>query len=110
MYEMHLHELPFNQVKAGSKTIESRLNDEKRKEFKVGDKIKIYKRPEKSEFVVVQVIDLHVHKNFADLFSISHPLVFGGEDIEDLIESIYHYYSKEDEQKYGVVGIEFEIT
>lgn len=107
-HEMHLHELPFNQINAGLKTIESRLNDEKRQEFKVGDLIKIYKRPEAVEFVIVKITDLHVHKNFEELFAISLPQVFGGEGMQDLIESIYKYYSKEDEAKYGVVGIEFE--
>ena len=36
---MNLVDLPFNQIKEGSKVIEVRLNDEKRQNIKVGDKI-----------------------------------------------------------------------
>ncbi len=108
-YEMRLHEVPFNQIKNGSKTIESRLNDEKRRDFKVGDLIKIYKRPDESEFITVEIINLHVHKNFVDLFKSFPSTSFGGEGLDDLTESIYQYYSKDDEEKYGVVGIELNV-
>ena len=37
MHEMRLHNSPFNLIKSGTKTIELRLNDEKRSLIKVGE-------------------------------------------------------------------------
>ena len=39
-YEMNLNRQPFDMIKSGRKTIELRLNDEKRKNIVAGDKIK----------------------------------------------------------------------
>lgn len=33
---------------------------------------------------------------------------FGAEDIDTKTESMYEYYSKEEEAKYGVLGIKFK--
>jgi ASC-1-like (ASCH) protein len=43
-HEMRLHDGPFKLIKAGSKTIELRLYDEKRQEIKVGDEIEFTSR------------------------------------------------------------------
>lgn len=108
IHQLHLHPLPYQQIKSGLKTIESRLNDDKRRGFKIGDQIEIFKRPDNKESITVSIINLHFHQTFKDLFSSTLPQVFGGESEEELLESIFNYYSKEDEEKYGVVGIEFE--
>ncbi len=105
---MRLHELPFEQIKTGEKTIESRLNDEKRKELTVGDNIKFLKRPDEVESVLVEITNLYSFNNFEKLLSSFPASDFGGKDLTDLL-SIYKYYSKEDESKYGVVGIEFKL-
>ena len=36
-HHLHLHPEPFSLIKSGRKIIESRLNDEKRQTFKIGD-------------------------------------------------------------------------
>ena len=38
-YNMKLNNEPFNLIKNGTKTVELRLNDEKRKLLNIGDKI-----------------------------------------------------------------------
>ena len=45
LHEMKLNENPFERMKNGTKTIEFRLNDEKRKKIKIGDKITFSKLP-----------------------------------------------------------------
>lgn len=45
IYEMKLQPAFYNYMLNGTKRIEIRLNDEKRKNIKVGDKIKFYKEP-----------------------------------------------------------------
>ena len=44
LYKMKLNKSPFERIKNGTKTIEFRLYDEKRKQIKVGDKITRFAR------------------------------------------------------------------
>ena len=106
-HQMRLHPHPFEQVKDGSKTIEIRLNDEKRQQLKVGDKIEFSSRTEPENKILVKISDLLYFPTFSELFDAYPPEVFGGTDKENLM-GIYKYYTKEDEKKYGVVGIKFE--
>ena len=39
IHNMKLNESPFERIKNGTKTIEFRLYDEKRRQIKIGDKI-----------------------------------------------------------------------
>lgn len=39
IYEMNLHDEPFNAIKRNQKVIEMRLNDERRKDLKANDLI-----------------------------------------------------------------------
>jgi ASC-1-like (ASCH) protein len=108
LHKMKLNELPFSQIKAGTKTIEVRLLDKKRQRIEIGDIIEFTKLPKGSEMIRTKVIDLLKYKMFPELFDISPAEDFGGRDKEDLM-SIYKYYSKDDEQKYGVVGIKLKL-
>lgn len=108
MHQMKLQPLPFSQIKEGSKTIESRLNDEKRQLINIGDQIEFLLANDESQKVLTRVVDLHKFKTFPKLFSSFAPEEFGGKDQDDLM-GIYKYYSKEDEEKYGVVGIEIKV-
>ena len=46
LHKMKLNESPFERMKNGTKTIEFRLYDEKRKQIKVGDQIEFSKLPD----------------------------------------------------------------
>lgn len=50
-HSMQLNPAPFEKIKSGAKTIELRLNDEKRRRIKTGDKIEfdmnLYYTPER---------------------------------------------------------------
>lgn len=109
-HEMRLHPGPFGRIQAGAQSIESRLNDEKRQEIQVGDHIIFSLRPDFVEKVEVEVVELIHAPTFRDLFA-SRPLTeFGIDDGNiDRADNMYEYYSKEDEAKYGVVGIKFKV-
>ena len=49
LYRMKLTEVPFEEIKNGTKTIEFRLYDEKRQQIKLGDKIEFSKLPDLQE-------------------------------------------------------------
>lgn len=106
LHKMKLLERPFSDIKSGVKTVEFRLNDEKRRKIKIGDKIEFSKLPDMSEKIVVRVVDLYPDVTFRDLFS---KLFDNGEEIERKCKGMYEIYSKEQEDEYGVLGIKIEI-
>lgn len=65
-------------------------------------------RVDSEQTVVVTVVGLLRYATFHDLFSHNDPLKFGGESVEWLENQINEFYSAEDQQRYGVLGIEFE--
>lgn len=106
----HLNARPFVLIVSGVKTIESRLFDDKRQKIQLGDEITYVNRASKDESVTVKVIALHRYPTFHDLFHSHDPALFGGESVEELERGIDGYYSGEDQQRYGVVGIEFVVA
>ena len=109
MHEMRLHNSPFNLIKSGTKTIELRLNDEKRSLIKVGDKIEFTNRITE-EKIVVEVINLHKYDSFFELYKHFDKVSMGyDEDDEADPKDMEQYYYKEEQEKYGVLGIEIKL-
>jgi ASC-1-like (ASCH) protein len=108
-HALRLHTEPFNKIKGGVKTIESRLHDEKRQEFQVGDSLRFINREDGDEINTV-ITDLHHFPTFSDLFSNIPVEKFGSESSELLLIEITQFYSDEEQSQFGVVGIEFKIT
>lgn len=102
IHKMKLNESPFERIKNGTKTIEFRLYDEKRKKINMGDKIEFSKLPELKEKILVEVQDLYKEKTFEKLF---RKLYTDEEEIKRKTNAMYQYYSPEKEKEYGVVGI-----
>ena len=106
LHKMKLKESPFERIKNGTKTVEFRLYDDKRKQINIGDKIEFSKLPDLQEKLVVEVLDLYHEKTFKDLFE---KLYTDKEEIERKTESMHTIYSLEEEKKYGVLGIRIKI-
>ncbi len=110
-HEMKLRPVPFAMIKSGQKTIELRLCDEKRRKIKEGDGI-IFKNTDNGEMIRVTIKKLHRFNTFDALYK-ALPLLQCGytkEDVEMAHPSdMEQYYSIEDQQKYGVVGIEIVL-
>ena len=106
IHKMKLNESPFERIKNGTKTIEFRLYDEKRKKIEIGDKIEFSKLPDLQEKILVDVLDIYREETFEKLFK----KIYTDEDeIERKTKSMYQYYSKEQEKEYGVVGIKIAL-
>lgn len=103
---MKLLERPFQNMKNGTKTIEYRLYDEKRRKIKVGDKIEFSKLPDLKEKITVEVLELYQEKTFKDLFE---KFCATSEEVKEYIKSIHTIYAEEKERKYGVVGIRIKL-
>ena len=107
IHKMRLLDSPFERIKNGTKTIEFRLYDEKRKQIKIGDKIEFSKLPDEKEKIIVEVLDLYVDNNFENLLK---KLKFSEEEINSKLKTIYSIYTKEQEVKYGVLGIKINLN
>ncbi|MBQ8131610.1 MAG: ASCH domain-containing protein [Bacilli bacterium] len=107
---IHLHPDVFDIVKNGSKKVEVRIYDEKRRKLKVGDTLIFLKRPEETETITATVTKLDIYKNFKEL--VKHY------DIKDLylesytkemfLEELKRFYTEEEQEENGVVAISFE--
>ena len=108
--EMKLNDYPYKQICSGNKNIELRLYDEKRRKIKVGDTI-TFTNTISNEQMTVSVKELYTYSSFFDLFSNISLVDCGfekGTSIEYAIESMREYYTKEQEEQYGVIGIRIE--
>lgn len=106
---MRLNSEPFELIKNGSKIIELRLNDEKRQLINIGDIITFENRSD-GEIIKVKVLNLHKYPSFEELYKHFDKVSMGyKEDEECNYKDMEQYYSKEEQSKYGVVGIEVEL-
>ena len=108
VHEMKLRPEPFAKIKSGAKTIELRLYDEKRQKIQVGDVI-IFTSTDSGQQIRSIVKKLHRFDSFEALYK-NLPLLKCGYTPEDINAAhpsdMENYYSVEEQQKYGVVGIE----
>jgi len=110
VHNMKLQPSPFEMIKSGKKTIELRLNDEKRKLIKPGDAI-IFTNVTTGEELKMTVLKLHLFESFAELYN-SLPLLKCGYTEDDVQNAdptdMELYYSREEQAECGVVGIELD--
>ena len=108
-HEMKLNNEPFMKIKDGRKTIELRLNDEKRQLLKINDYIEFTNR-DNEEKILVEVEDLYHYPSFKELYkSLDKSSLGYNEDEEAKPSDMDKYYSKEEQDKYGVLGIKVKI-
>ena len=109
---MNLTPAPMQEIRTENKTIELRLNDEKRKQISVGDTIKFINTEDSNDTLRVKVVDLFLFSSFAELYD-NLPLLNCGYNEDNINtaspEDMEMYYSREKQNKYGVVGIEISL-
>ena len=109
---MNLNPSPFFMIKDGTKTIELRLYDEKRRQILVGDTIRFINTNNLNDTFRARVIDIYVFDTFDDLYK-ELPLMECGYTENDIHEAspkdMEEYYSIERQIKYSVVGIRVKL-
>lgn len=105
-HKMKLLEKPFNDILDGSKTIEFRLYDDKRKKLRIGDTIEFFKLPDLVEKITVEVIDLYQFATFKELFFY---LDYRGEELGKMVRGMHNIYTEKEEKENGVLGIKIKI-
>lgn len=112
LHKMKLNKQPFNAVNVGYKTIELRLNDEKRQKLNVGDWIEFSQMDNPGNKVTVEIVALHNFDSFKELYAALPLLQYGY--TEETVDSanasdMESYYSKEEQALYGVLGVEIRL-
>jgi ASC-1-like (ASCH) protein len=110
-HEMHLYESAFEKISNGSKTIEIRLNDEKRRKILVGDNVTFTKLPNEDEKLTVKVVELYPYSTFEELYKAFNFSEFGceGDTMQDLLQRTYKFLREEKIGKFGALGIRISL-
>lgn len=106
---MKLATEPYNKIVSGKKVIESRLFDDKRQQISIGDTITFSENDKPENSITTVVRGLLRYQTFRELFADHDSSLFGEESRDFLFSQIKQFYSDEDEQKYGVVGIRLQL-
>jgi len=108
-HQMKLSKVPYDAIANGTKVIESRLYDEKRQQINLDDEIVFSENDHPENSVRTKVIGLLRYALFKDLFADHDPALFAGESRDFLHTQIKQFYSDDDEQKYGVIGVRVQL-
>lgn len=103
-HSMKLHREPFTLMAAGKKTVELRLNDEKRRLLSVDDVI-VFTNPD-GESLCMRVRALRPFPSFRELYQAFSPEEMGylpGE--EACPEDMDAYYTPEEQKRWGALAI-----
>ncbi len=112
MHEMKLRPKYYDFILNGTKRIEIRLNDEKRQKISLGDKIRFHKDPSAlEEYFDATVIGLLRYNTFEELFKDHDITLLADKSLtkEELLKVLEEFYPKEEQAKYGVLGIRIEL-
>lgn len=108
-HTMRLKNRYFHYIKNGSKRIELRLYDDKRKQIQLNDIIQFSN--EQQENISAKVIELLHNKNFNDLIDDLDINLLADKSInkQDLLNDLNHFYSPQQQKQFGVIGIRIEL-
>ena len=106
---MNLQPKYFDFIKDGTKRIELRLYDEKRRSIQLGDIIEFAKS--ENEKFKAEVIGLLRYNSFADLFEDFDISILADTSMtkQELLEVLGEFYSEEKQAEFGVIGIRIKL-
>jgi len=123
VFVMHLSGDMFEAVKAGTKTVEVRLFDEKRKRIDIGDYIEFRREGNEEDRILKRVGDIYAEPSFREIFERNtfnarsewvrrfSPEQFGFPEncsVEDFVDGMHKYYDKEKEEELGAIAFVLE--
>ena len=110
-YTMKLQPKHYYFMKNGTKRIELRLYDEKRSKICIGDEIIFYKEPLLDESFSTTVVALLHYNSFEDLINDYGIEICADKSIskKQLLSELEKFYTKEKQQKLGILGIKVSL-
>ena len=111
IHEMKLQPKFFDFIKYGTKRIELRLYDEKRRNIELGDKIIFKKEPKLEEVVETTVVGLLRYKSFKELFEDFDMSLLADKSMtkRELLEGLEEFYTVEKQEEFEVLGTRIEL-
>ena len=109
MHKMSLQPKYFDFIKNGTKRIELRLYDEKRRQIQLGDTIEFTKS--ESEKFEAKVVGLLRYRTFSELFEDFDVSVLADESMtkQELLDVLSEFYTLEKQTEFGVIGIRLKL-
>ena len=106
---MNLRPKYFDFLKDGTKRIELRLYDEKRRSIQLGDIIEFAKSDD--EKFKAKVVGLLRYNSFANLFEDFDISILADSSMtkQELLEVLGEFYSEEKQAEFGVIGIRIKL-
>ena len=107
---MNLRPKYFDFIKDGTKRIELRLYDEKRRSIQLGDIIEFAKSDD--EKFKAEVVGLLRYNSFAELFEDFDISILADSSMtkQELLEVLGEFYSEEKQAEFGVIGIRIRLS
>ena len=108
---MELQNAYYNYMLKGTKRIELRLYDEKRKNIKIGDIITVTNAQTNEEFEV-KVVGLLQYSSFKEMFNDFDIEILADKSMtkEELMNELEKFYPIEKQKQYNVLGIRIELN
>lgn len=109
IHEMNLQSKYFDFIKDGTKRIELRLYDGKRRSIQLEDIIEFAKFDD--EKFKAEVVGLLRYNSFADLFEDFDISILADSSMtkQELLEVLGEFYSEEKQAEFGVIGIRIKL-
>ena len=107
-FTMSVRNKYFEMIKTGQKDIELRAYDEKRKKMKAGDRFLLYDAENPDEYIICEILNMHIAPDFESLFKNMDIKRSGFRDMNELIDTVTKFVSREELQREQVVGIEIK--
>ncbi len=110
IHRMGLYSEYFKLIREGTKTVEVRLFDEKRRRINTGDIIEFIKVPEQNESIKVKVVELKKYETFKQMYEDIPFEDFGnkGSTLESMVNGTYEIYTRAQEKQWGALAIRIE--
>ncbi len=112
LHRMHLDPEAYARMEDGKKTVELRLFDEKRRRIQSGDVIRFESTVDESDVLFARVEGMRFFASFDELYAALPLTACGYTEAEIKTASprdMDRYYAREEQAKWGVVGIEVSL-
>ena len=107
-FTMSVRHKYFELIKSGQKDIELRAYDEKRKKVKIGDKFQLVDAENPNEYIICEVLNMHIAPDFESLFSMIDIKRAGFSNLDELMDVITKFIAREELAREQVVGMEIK--
>ncbi|MBO7645346.1 MAG: ASCH domain-containing protein, partial [Alphaproteobacteria bacterium] len=107
-FSMSVQHKYFELINSGAKDIELRAYDEKRKKMKAGDKFLLFDAENPDEYIICEILNMHVAPDFESLFQNIDIKRSGFNNLAELMDVITKFVSREELAHEQVVGMEIK--